>query len=238
MKSVKIFLAIVLFAVIVLGVAKYFKSGFVRDYTVNTDKRIEDIRTKIAGLEKENIKDTQTLNRLADQYTTLGTIYLEKRLWDQSIEYYEKGLKYGKDTAGAYYSIGLAYANRGSESDSRDDINKAEFYYKKAIDMQDNYYDAQNALAILLYFHKDEKTKAILIMEEVVGRNKKNYMARFTLGRFYYESNQVSRALSVYEELNSDLEKLPPSGIIEEFKKNCRDNIQRIMMETKKQKGG
>ncbi|HNW30711.1 MAG TPA: hypothetical protein PKN50_19700, partial [Spirochaetota bacterium] len=182
-------------------------------------------------LEKEKIKDTRAMNSLANNYSSLGTIYVEKRLWDPAIESYLKGMKYGKDTAGFYYSIGLAYGNRGTERDSREDIDKAEHYYKKAIAMQENYADAQNALAILLFFQKNEKNEALSLIEEVVGRNRKNYMARFTQARFYYEMDQLPRALSIYEDLNADLEKLPPSGVIDEYKKNCRDNIQRIMME-------
>ncbi|HPV43847.1 MAG TPA: hypothetical protein PKX40_21920, partial [Spirochaetota bacterium] len=84
---------------------------------------------------------------------------------------------------------------------------------------------------ILLFFQKNEKNEALSLIEEVVGRNRKNYMARFTQARFYYEMDQLPRALSIYEDLNADLEKLPPSGVIDEYKKNCRDNIQRIMME-------
>ena len=97
--------------------------------------------------------------------------------------------------------------------------------------MQSNYYDAQNALAILLFYHKNEKEKALSIIEGVVSRNKSSYIARFTLGRFYYEMNNLDKALSVYEDLESDLAKLPPSGIINEFKSQCRENIQRIMSE-------
>jgi tetratricopeptide (TPR) repeat protein len=238
MKNVKIFLAFLLVVVIVLAVSKYFNCGFVRDYSVNTDSRLKQAQEKIAELEKNKVKDTKTIESMANWYSTLGTIYMEKRLWDLAIENYMKGLQHGKDTPGVYYSIGLAYANRGSERDNSEDIDKAEFYYKKAIEMQDNYYDAQNALAILLFYHKGEKDKAISTIQEVVARNKKNYIARFTLGRFYYETGQLPKSLSVYEDLSSDLDKLPPSEIIEGYKKNCKENIQRIMSEINKQKKG
>jgi tetratricopeptide (TPR) repeat protein len=238
MKNVKIFLVFLLVVVIVLAVSKYFNCGFVRDYSVNTDSRLKQAQEKIAELEKNKVKDTKTIESIANWYSTLGTIYMDKRLWDLAIENYMKGLQHGKDTPGVYYSIGLAYANRGSERDNSEDIDKAEFYYKKAIEMQDNYYDAQNALAILLFYHKGEKDKAISTIQEVVARNKKNYIARFTLGRFYYETGQLPKSLSVYEDLSSDLDKLPPSEIIEGYKKNCKENIQRIMSEINKQKKG
>jgi tetratricopeptide (TPR) repeat protein len=237
MKIVKGFIAFFLVATVVILVAKYFNVGLVREYTgVNSDKTINDLKEKIADLEKEKIKDTRTMISLADNYSRLGTIYIGKRLWDPAIESYLKSMKYGKDTPGLYYSAGLAYGNRGAERDSREDIDKAEHYYNKAIAMQENYSDAQNALAILLFYHKDEKNKALSLIQEVVGHNKKNYMARFTQARFYYEMDKIPQALSVYEDLNADLEKLPPSGVKDEYMKNCRDNIQRIMIEVKKKK--
>jgi len=238
MKNIKIFLVFLLVVVAVMAAAKYFNCGFVRNYSINTDSKIRQAQEKIDALEKNKTKDTKTLESLANWYTRLGTIYLEKRLWDLAIENYIKGLQNGKDTPGIYYSIGLAYANRGSERDNSEDIDKAEFNYKKAIEMQDNYYDAQNALAILLFYNKNEKDKAISIIQEVIARNKKNYIARFTLGRFYYETNQLPKALSVYEDLSSDLDKLPPSEIINGYKQSCKENIQRIMAEVGKQKKG
>ncbi|OHD67190.1 MAG: hypothetical protein A2W19_11675 [Spirochaetes bacterium RBG_16_49_21] len=231
MKNLKVFFIIATAIATIFVLSKFFNFGFLRNFQENADKRIEGIRDKIEDLEKEKIKDVRTLARLADQYTQLGTIYLEKRLWDSAVQNYDKGIKYGKNTPGVFYSIGLAHANRGSERESRDDIDKAEFYYHKAIEMQSNYYDAQNALAILLFYHKNEKEKALSIIEGVVSRNKSSYIARFTLGRFYYEMNNLDKALSVYEDLESDLAKLPPSGIINEFKSQCRENIQRIMSE-------
>ena len=237
MKAVKGFIVITLVAAGVLLAARYLNCGYLRNYTPDSDKTIREIREKIAPLEKNGIKDTKALFTLANQYSRLGTIYIEKRLWGLAIENYEKAIGYGKDTPGVYYSLGLAYANRGSEKNDAADIDRAEANYQKAIAMQDDYYDARNALAILLFYHKDEKDRAIELMEGVVARNKKHYIARFTLGRFYYETGKLSRALSIYEDLSSDLDKLPPSRIIGEYRNNARDNIQRILTEMKKQKG-
>ncbi|MBP7735399.1 MAG: tetratricopeptide repeat protein [Spirochaetes bacterium] len=230
---------IVIFFIIATAIvfaARFFNCGNLRERTTNSDKKIEELKKKIAGLEEEKIKDARAMSSLANNYTYLGTLYVDKRLWDQAIDCYEKGISYGKDTPGVYYSIGLAYGNRGADRDSEEDIDKAERYYRKAIAMQNDYSDAQNALAILLYYHKNKKDEALSLIEEVVGRNKKNYLARFTQARFYYEMDKLPRALSLYEDLNAELEKLPPSQVKDEYMKNSRDNIQRIMMEIGKKR--
>jgi tetratricopeptide (TPR) repeat protein len=236
MKKVISFVVFFVVAALIVVVVKLLQCGPGKLYNETTDKTIEDLKGKIEELEKEKIKDTKAMNSLANNYTRLGTIYNEKRLWDPAIEFYEKGIQYGKDTPGVYYSIGLAYGNRGSERDSKEDIDKAERYYRKAIEKQSDYSDAQNALAILLFYNKNEKGKALSLIEEVIGHNRKNYLARFTQARFYYEMDNLPRALSIYEDLSADLEKLPPSQVREEYKQNCAANIQQIMMETGKKK--
>ena len=114
MKNLKVFFIIATAIATIFVLSKFFNFGFLRNFQENADKRIEGIRDKIEDLEKEKIKDVRTLARLADQYTQLGTIYLEKRLWDSAVQNYDKGIKYGKNTPGVFYSIGLAHANRGS----------------------------------------------------------------------------------------------------------------------------
>jgi tetratricopeptide (TPR) repeat protein len=233
--------ATIIFAVIFVGVflaAKYLNCGLKRDYRSGTDKHIKEIMERIKDIEGQDVKDTNSLQRLGEQYSNLGGIYLQKSLWDQAIEAYDKSLHYGRNTHGVLYSLGIAYGNRGRERDSADDIGKAELYLKKAIEMKDNFYEAQNALAILLFYHKDEKDKAVSLSEEVVSRNPKFYIGRFTLGRFYYEKGSLDKALQVYEDLNADLEKLPTSSIINSYKSQCRENIQRIMSEMPRKKRG
>jgi len=227
----------------VLGVASYFGSQYfncslARNFKVDTDKRIREIKEKIEDIEKDDLKDTKSITRLGEQYSNLGGIYLQKSLWDQAIEAYDKSIHYGRKTHGVLYSLGIAYGNRGRERDSGEDINKAEFYLKKAIEMKDNFYEAENALAILMFYHKEEKDAAISLSEEVVSRNPKYYIGRFTLARFYYENGAPEKALPVYEDLDSDLNKLPPSAIINEYKNQCRENIQRIMSELGSKKQG
>ncbi|MBN2159400.1 MAG: tetratricopeptide repeat protein [Spirochaetes bacterium] len=232
----------ILVCVAIIGVAavgtKFFgwKCSPLREYRVNTDRQIRETRDRIAEIEKENSRDMKNIERLRDQYSRLGTIYLQKSLWDMAIESFERSVKYGA-TPGVLYSLGIAHANRGVERDSMDDIDRAESYYKKALAMKDDLNDARNALAILLFYHKDEKDRALAMAEEVVARDKNFYIARFTLGRFYYEMNRPARALSVYEELYADLERLPPSDIINDYKNQCRENIQRIMSEMRRSKG-
>ncbi|MBN2077819.1 MAG: tetratricopeptide repeat protein [Spirochaetes bacterium] len=238
MKMVKLVVVLAVLAGAVFIGIRYFGCSFVRDYTVNEDKKIRGIMDRIEELEKEKVKDTMLLRRLGDQYSQLGTVYLERGLWEQAVTAFEKSVARGKTTPEVLYSLGLAYANRGKEANDPGDIDRAESLYRRAVAARKNFSDARNALAILLFFERNERERGLAMAREVVAGDDKYYIGRFTLGRFYYEMDRPREALAVYEELYSDLEKLPPSEIIEAYKKDCRGNIQRIMAEMVKKKEG
>jgi tetratricopeptide (TPR) repeat protein len=202
-----------------------------REYKSSQDLYIKDIKNKITDLEKDNIKDATTMKRLAEQYNLLGMYYLDKRMWDMAIDAFTSSMKYGNSGAPAFYSIGLAYANRGNEKNSQDDLSRAESNYRKAIEISRNYADAKYALSILLFYHKNGKDEAQSLLHEIIAANKSYYPARFALGRFNYELGYREKALTIYQELASDLDRLPPSELVKEYKENCKNNITRIQME-------
>jgi len=203
-----------------------------RDYKGARDKYFQDVKEKIQKLEKEEFKDPTTIKRLAEQYNLIGIFYLEKRLWDMAIDAYTNSIKYGNSREDAYYSLGLGYANRGADRNSPDDINKAEFYYRKSLDINGNFLDAKYALSILLFYHREKgKDEAQTLINEIIIKNSAYYPARFANGKFNYELGNKEKALTIYQELAADLDKLPPSGISNEYKMQCSSNITRIMSE-------
>lgn len=206
-------------------------SSSLRNYQVNADKKIADLTDTIKTLEAEKVKDIKTTDRLAGAYNQLGIIYLDKRLWDQAIVSFQRCIKLGYNSAAINYSLGLAYANRGNDTGTKDDIDKGEKYYQRAIELQNNYSDAKYALSLLYFFKMDKKDDAIMLLTEVVSSDRTYYKARFALARFLYETEKPDKALNVYEELYSDLEKLPDNQITLEYRDSCKANITRIMSE-------
>jgi len=203
-----------------------------KDHKSKRDQYFQDVKDKISKLEKEELKDATTIQRLAEQYNLIGSFYLDGRLWDLAIDAFTKSMKYGNSSPNVYYSLGLAYANRGAEKNSAEDLNKAEFNYRKAIEMDGSLLDAKYALSILLFYHRENgKEEAQTLINEILIKNHSNYAARFANGRFNYELGNKQKALTIYQELATDLEKLPPSEISKEYKAQCSSNITRIMTE-------
>jgi len=203
-----------------------------KDHKSVSDKYYQDVKEKIVKLEKIEYKDSTTTSRLAQQYNLIGTYYLNLHLWDLTIDAFNNSMKYGNVTENAFYSLGLAYANRGAEKNSGEDLNKAEFNYRKAIEISDNLLDAKYALSILLFYHRAEgKDEAQTLINEILVKNRAYYPARFANGKFNYELGNKEKSLSIYQELAADLERLPAGQINDNFKAECSDNITRIQTE-------
>ncbi len=202
-----------------------------RNYKTMEDRTIQNIKDKISDLEKEPIKDVATTNRLAEQYALLGRIFLEKKIWNQSIDCYLNSEKYGGNGASVMYALALAYANRGYESSSEDDFARAEVYYRKSLDKEPGYDDAMYGLGILMYYHRNNKEEGVKLISELAMKNPTYYPARFAMARFHYENNELQKSLQEYQQLQHDLDSLPASAAVNEYRKNCTDNISRIITE-------
>jgi len=226
-----IFLAVLL---VITGINEVFdlvQCNMRRTYKSMEDRDIQKIKDKIAGLEKEQIKDVSTVKRLADQYALLGRTFLERKMWDQSIECYLNSEKYGGNGAAVMYALGVGYANRGYERGSETDFVRAEEYYRKSLEKHPGYDDALYGLGVLMFYHRNGKEEGLRLVTELAMKNPAYYPARFAMGRFNYENGDLQRALQIYQQLQQDLDRLPKSEIINNYKEQCSANIARITTE-------
>lgn len=202
-----------------------------KQVAMGPDDAILDLRKQIAEIEKDEEKKLKSMSKLNDLYSRLGLKYLDKEMWDLAVNAFNTSVKYGRRYPGNFYSLGLAHAYRAKDTKSADDIDKAEGYFRKALEMEKDYKDAKFSLAILLFYEKNKRDEARNLMEELVKGNKFFYPARFGLARFTYEMDQPDRALTLYQDLETDLAKASDSSEIIEYRKQSRENINRLLKE-------
>lgn len=205
--------------------------GGLRGYQGGADKIIADYNEKIAAIEKDDETKSKSITRLGLLYGQLGAQYNEMRMWDLAIQSLEKSISYGNQNNTIFFQMGVAYANRGKDSGNRADYDSAERYYLKSLELNPKDYEASYGLAILLFYEKNNRDKAITIMEGIVESKSTFYMGRFALAKFYYETGDKQKSLSAFEKLNSDLSALPQSEGINIYLKHSRESITRIMSE-------
>lgn len=206
----------------------FFTIGAVK--SVKSDN-LEELEKKVKEYESNAGKKEVSGDKLAILYQDIGDKYLERKTWTSAIKAYEKAIGYGRDSSVIHYSIAVAYANRGSELQKDADFDKAEFHYKRAIEISPDYYHARYGLGILYAYARNDKARGLEIMKDLAARDRNYFNARFALGRIYYELGEKRKSLSVYEDLNSDLQKQKKSPQIEEYQRNCKLNIERLMSE-------
>ncbi len=195
------------------------------------DDDIDRLKRKAEDYEKGVKNRIQSAEKAGNVYQMLGEKYLERKLWDLSIESFEKAIGYGRNTPGIHNSIAVAYANRAKALNNLSDVSKAEHHYRRAMEIQPDYLEARYGLGVFLFYIKGDREGGLKEMETVVRKNRNYYRARFALARFHYEMNHPERALAIYEDLHTDLQGLPESSDVRELQKSCKENIERLMTE-------
>lgn len=231
MKKILIPVLIILVLLLIgykFGFKSIFYSGVVEKVR---EKSIEEIKKQADDAEKLFKNELESAEKAGRRFEKLGNKYIEHKDWTPAIQSLKKAIEYGQSGARVHYSLGAAYANRGMELSDEKDAENAEKHYRRAYEINPKLTDAKYGLAILMFYMKKKQDEAISVMKSIVSDEKDYYRASFALGRFYYEIKQPSKALSVYERLYSNLEKKQQSPKIKEYKKKCKDNISRIMLE-------
>lgn len=129
------------------------------------------IETRLVKIQKKALKSEAT----AKDYYELGSIFLDKKLYLQSISQLQKALK-AKDLEGeenqalVYNAIGFAYA-------SQEQYDLAVRQYKEALKLQPAYVAAWNNLAFS-YERKNLDAQALEAYEKVLECEPKNAIAK------------------------------------------------------------
>ncbi|MCX7679060.1 MAG: tetratricopeptide repeat protein [Spirochaetes bacterium] len=222
----KFLLAIMCIVFICIDIACKDKLSCKRQYR---GPGISELLETIAEQEKRVKSGDESPTKLALSYQKLAEKYLESRMWDASIETFNKALALGRDNPLVHYSLGVAYANKAKEGKTQVDVEKAEFHYRKAIELNPSYSSAIYGLAIFLFYVKEDKEEGIRMLESLVANKKGMYRERMALGRLYFDSEKYATALAHYQSLCADLDAARDNPLIVEYRTACRDNIQKLM---------
>jgi len=193
------------------------------------EKKIDDL-VKVRGNLKRIIDmKIQAVNMLesADRilgrkYMDIGSYNLAKEALEEaeSLKPYNPYIK--KELGDCYYFLGKSVLSE-KEAGKYFDISRS--YFNKAIDIKPDFSEAYYSLGLLLFFGFNDVEGAIDKMKMVLKFEPDHVDAHFALGRFYYEIDELGKALNEYIILTRILPKSSSK------RKKAEENIMRINSE-------
>ncbi|MCF8024688.1 MAG: tetratricopeptide repeat protein [Desulfobacteraceae bacterium] len=123
----------------------------------------------------------------------LGSAYVELKKWDKAIECFEK---VSKDLL--YMTPHYPLSNLGYVYYMKGEYQKAEQYYRKALEMKRDFPKALHGLG-QVYLATGDLKKAIKKLEQAVEKAPQAAPFYMDLGRAYTENYQYNKALQVYK---------------------------------------
>jgi len=232
-KPAKIIIPVILVSMIGIyiynyGIAELFTLGAVKQVRV---QGIEEIEREVKINEKKFWDKMESMEKVGESYKKLGIKYAEMKSWTPAIDTLTKAIEHGQSGAYVHYWLAIAYANRGNELKNKNDIDKAEASYKRALERIPSLTNAEYGLALLYFYLKEDREKGVQMMNDLVRKKPDYYDAHFALGRFLYETGDKRKSLSVYQNLYSLLDSKKESFQVTELKKKCSENITQLMLE-------
>ncbi len=141
---------------------------------------------------KENAEKAFKIDStLAPINVTLGMIYSETGSYKLAIDHFKSALLNDPTDAAAFRGLAKAY-------EASDNIQEAEFTYKRAISLKPDYWAGYNDLGVFYYRHS-QYTDAINQFKKVIELTPDNYRGYNNLGGIYYMLERWSDARRMFE---------------------------------------
>ena len=172
--------------------------------------------------------------RVGTWYKTLGTRYLDKKMYKNALECFQKAIEFYPENQNLYYRVGVCAAFMAKNSlDFNEEGLEERYYklavkaYKRAIEIDPNYEKAMYALSVLYVFELNTPDEAIPLLEKAIDGKMKPLDELFLLGRAYFMVGENEKAIASFQRI------VEISGS-EEQRKKAKENIDIILMNSNK----
>ncbi len=149
----------------------------------------------------ENLKKAAAKDRAGEvsfrSWSRLGALFIERRNYDEAVQWLEKALRLRPEDARNRYNLGIAYLHLGKDEKAREQFIRAEERGRNDVAMLEKLGEAYTRM-------KDyERSKEIY--EEILKKNRRNVRVLARLGEIHYEKGEYDRALEFFRRI-TDIE--------------------------------
>jgi tetratricopeptide (TPR) repeat protein len=167
------------------------------------ERTVDELKEAIARYEQETDRQVEAYGKLGIYYKMLTIKYIEMEMYGLAMETLDKAIKIYPENEILFYLGGMCTARTAKSEIDRTDqevlFNKAQRYYRRALEIDPRYVDALYGLSILYIFELDRILEAEPLLETILEKESKNVDAMFLLARVYVFSGRIEEAVDLYD---------------------------------------
>jgi tetratricopeptide (TPR) repeat protein len=149
----------------------------------------------------ENLKKAAGKDRAGEvafrSWSRLGALFIERRNYEQAVQWLEEALRLRPDDARNRYNLGVAYLHLGKDEKAREQFIRAEEQGRSDVAMLEKLGEA--------YTRMKDYERSEQIYEEILRKNRRNVRVLARLGEIHYEKGEYDRALEFFRRI-TDIE--------------------------------
>jgi tetratricopeptide (TPR) repeat protein len=169
-----------------------------------SEARIEELRREIDRYRSIVEKKVEASQQLGIYYKMLAVAYMRREMYEQAYESLEQAMTYHPKNSVLLYYAGVCAAQVSRvrpESERGLWLDRAESYYRRALELDPDYAEAMYGLAVLDTFERDKLVDAEALARRVLQLRSRDDAASFLLANILYRQGRLREAVAVYREI-------------------------------------
>lgn len=172
---------------------------------------VEELEEAIAKNEARAEELLALQEQTGSWYKILAEKYIDGEMYGEALSALQKAVQYYPQNQNLFYYIGVSAGfmakatldfNADGKTTERDNyLLLAESGYKRAVDLEPDYFRAIYGLAVLYVLEMNQPAKAVPLLEKALTIEEKNTEAMMLLGHAYYMTYDYEAAVAMYDKV-------------------------------------
>ncbi|MBO7135891.1 MAG: tetratricopeptide repeat protein [Spirochaetaceae bacterium] len=172
---------------------------------------VEELEEAIAKNEARAEELLSLQEQTGNWYKILAVKYIDGEMYGEALSALQKAVQYYPQNQNLFYYIGVSAGfmakatldfNADGKTTERDNyLLLAESGYKRAIELEPDYFKAIYGLAVLYVLEMNQPAKAVPLLEKALKIEEKNTEAMMLLGHAYYMTYDYEAAVAMYDKV-------------------------------------
>ncbi len=201
-----------------------FERGGYRGQEV-PESRIEEIEDLIARYEKAVNDAVELAAQAGEYYKLLAVEYIDREMYGPALESIHEAIRYFPENPLLFYLAGMCSGRMAkaavNQPETREEfLSRAEEYYLRAIELDNQFTESLYGLSVLYIFEMDRIPDAEPYLNRILEKETRHIEAMFLLARVYVYEGRIEEAVELYDRIISYGQSSEQRGRAEENKES------------------